>query len=297
MEDDFLETTQEVTITTHHGMPRKKALAPGSALLILLAGGRPGERAVIEEEKFVIGRGSTADFILDSDAVSRAHAYIEKRADGHYLVDNQSTNGSFVNYRRVKQQLLRDGDQIQLGQSLFKYLSGDNIETAYHEEFRLLARRDALTGALNRATFDEELRVLSGTAQRSGQSLSLILFDLDHFKRINDTHGHTAGDLVLSFVGEKAQKLTCSPHLFARVGGEEFAVIFLGELNLARALAEELRTELGFLEVDYDRAKIRVTISAGVAGLPVDGSATDLYAAADKKLYEAKSAGRNQVKS
>jgi diguanylate cyclase (GGDEF)-like protein len=218
------------------------------------------------------------------------------RSSGHYLVDNDSTNGSYVNYKRIREKELRDGDQIQIGHAMLKYLSGDNIETAYHEEFRRRARRDALTGALNRTTYEEEVRVALGAAERKGRDLALILFDLDHFKAVNDTHGHTAGDLVLSFVGELMVGRTQEPHLFARVGGEEFAVLFHGGLEQARAEAERIRLAIEQLIIDYDGAHIPVTASIGLAAFLPGQSASELYDEADARLYEAKKLGRNEVK-
>jgi len=202
MSDDFLETTQEVTIATGRDELLQEVRSTGRAILIVLVGGTRGQRAVLDDRKFTIGRGSGSDLQLESDAVSRVHAFIEKRGGCHVLCDNASTNGSFVNYQRVQTRSLVDGDQIQIGESMFKYLSGDNIETAYHEEFRRLVRRDALTGALNRETFDEEIRKAFEPGSAVSQKPTLILFDLDHFKAVNDTYGHTAGDLVLSYVGE-----------------------------------------------------------------------------------------------
>lgn len=297
MSDDFLESTQEVTVTTDREAIIAKSSKAGAAMLIVLVGGRRGERAVLGDEKFVMGRGSAADLVIDSDSVSRAHAYIEKRENAHYLVDNGSTNGSFLNYRRIREKKLCDGDQIQIGHAMLKYLSGDNIETAYHEEFRRLARRDALTGALNRTTYEEEVRVALGAAERKGTTITLILFDLDHFKSVNDTHGHTAGDLVLSHVGELMVRNTQEPHLFARVGGEEFAILFHGGREEALGFAEDTRLAIENLDVDYDGTRIPVTASIGVAKFVPGKSASDLYDEADARLYEAKKLGRNQVKS
>lgn len=296
MSDDFLESTQEVTVTTDREALAQKASKSGSAMLIVLVGGRRGERAVLGDEKFVLGRGSAADLVIDSDSVSRAHAFIEKRGNSHFLVDNDSTNGSYVNYKRSREKELRDGDQIQIGHALLKYLSGDNIETAYHEEFRRLARRDALTGALNRTTYEEEVRVMLGAAERKGKELALILFDLDHFKSINDTHGHTAGDLVLSFVGENLAQSIAEPQLFARVGGEEFAALFHGGMPEALEEAERIRAAIEAIHVDYDGVHIPVTASIGVAPFVAGQTASDLYDAADARLYEAKKAGRNRVR-
>jgi diguanylate cyclase (GGDEF)-like protein len=298
MSDDFLESTQEVTVTTSRdALVSKATRSTGKAMLIVLVGGRRGERAILGEKKFVLGRGSSADLVIESDAVSRAHAYIEQRDGRHWLVDNDSTNGSYVNYGRIKERMLHDGDQIQIGHAMMKYLSGDNIETAYHEEFRRLARRDALTGALNRTTYEEEVRVALATAERKARDVSLILFDLDHFKKINDTHGHTAGDLVLSHVGEKMRSLILEPHLFARVGGEEFAVLYHDGRLLAEAEAERIREAIEAIVVDYDGTRIPVTASFGVAQFLPGQSASDLYDEADAKLYAAKKAGRNCVRA
>jgi diguanylate cyclase (GGDEF)-like protein len=298
MSDDFLESTQEVTVTTSRdALVSKATRSTGKAMLIVLVGGRRGERAILGEKKFVLGRGSSADLVIESDAVSRAHAYIELRDGRHWLVDNDSTNGSYVNYGRIKERMLHDGDQIQIGHAMMKYLSGDNVETAYHEEFRRLARRDALTGALNRTTYEEEVRVALATAERKARDVSLILFDLDHFKKINDTHGHTAGDLVLSHVGEKMRSLILEPHLFARVGGEEFAVLYHDGRLLAEAEAERIREAIEAIVVDYDGTRIPVTASFGAAQFLPGQSASDLYDEADAKLYAAKKAGRNCVRA
>lgn len=295
MSDDFLETTQEVTIATGRDELLQEVRSTGRAILIVLVGGTRGQRAVLDDRKFTIGRGSGSDLQLESDAVSRVHAFIEKRGGCHVLCDNASTNGSFVNYQRVQTRSLVDGDQIQIGESMFKYLSGDNIETAYHEEFRRLVRRDALTGALNRETFDEEIRKAFEAGSALSEKPTLILFDLDHFKAVNDTYGHTAGDLVLSYVGERVSDLTPAPHLFARVGGEEFAVIYFGDLLAAEVFAEELRQEIAGLRVEYDSKEIVVTTSVGLSR---EGeSPRELHAAADRSLYKAKLQGRNRVVS
>jgi two-component system, cell cycle response regulator len=295
MSDDFLDSTQEITITAERDALLRKVRAVGKAMLILLSGGTRGERALLGEEKFVLGRGATCDMQLDSDAVSRAHAYIEKRGEDHFLVDNQSTNGSYVNYKRVQEKQLQDGDQIQIGQSMIKFISGDNIETAYHEEFRRLVRHDALTGALNQATFKEEIRVAVTKADRLSLEFSLVAFDLDHFKQVNDTHGHTAGDLVLSSIGQRVREIVLEPHLFARSGGEEFVVLFWGGLADAAVLAERLRKAIEALSLDYEGHSLTPTASFGIALHREAESSAELQDAADKRLYEAKNSGRNCV--
>src|SRR5690606_15927385 len=161
-------------------------------------------------------------------------------------------------------------------------LSGDNIETAYHEEYRKLVRRDALTGALNRPTFDEELRVSLRKAESGKQELCLILFDLDHFKEVNDSWGHTAGDLVLRAVGAAVEKAISSPPIFARVGGEAFAISYFGPADATLSLAHALRESIERLEVPYEGTTIKVTTSLGVACASDGATLPDLYQSADK---------------
>lgn len=292
--DDFLDSTLEVTITKDRDVFLRRNGPPGSAMLLVLAGARVGHRVILGKEPCTLGRGSAATLQLEGDAVSRIHARIEFRDGDHYLVDAGSTNGSFVNYSRVGEKKLQDGDLVQIGHVLTKYLAGDNIEAAYHEEFRKLVRRDALTGALNRVTFDEEFRSALSLAERKGSSVCLILFDLDHFKRINDAHGHTAGDLVLSAVGRAVDELASEPHAFARVGGEEFAVLFLGTLAEAADFAEKLRETVKNLDVVYEGKRIALSTSVGVA-TSSGGTPASVYEAADKQLYRAKESGRDRV--
>lgn len=293
--EDFLESTQEVT-----GRSGSVALSvpppsrPDSAILVVIGGARVGQRALLGPEPFTIGRGSNADLQLDGDALSRLHARIERRDGKYSLVDLGSTNGSFVNYERVTDRVLADGDQLQLGHVLLKFLYGTNIEAAYHEEFRRLARQDALTSALNRATFDDELRSHLARTERDQDALSFITFDLDRFKSVNDDHGHTAGDLVLAKVGELVGRLVPPRHPFGRLGGEEFGVLFLGDFAEAVELAETLRAAIEQLEVVYEGKRIAVSGSFGVAPARAPGAAA-LLEEADRSLYEAKRTGRNRV--
>jgi diguanylate cyclase (GGDEF)-like protein len=294
---DTFDSTVQISITkTKDGKIR---LLDGrkSALLIVLTGSRMGHRSILGDEPFIIGRGTGVELMLQEDSISRQHARIEWTGHKHRLVDLKSTNGCFVNYQRISERDLKDGDQIQIGKALLKYLAGDNIEAAYHEVFERLVRHDPLTGALNKVAFDEELRVaMSGKAV--DDDLSLVLFDLDHFKSVNDTHGHTAGDKVLREVASAVQSLVDEgPHRFARVGGEEFAVIARGLGSAgAAALAESIRTTVATTTFDFEGTTIPVTLSLGVAEFrDPEQSARELYERADKQLYAAKHGGRNRV--
>lgn len=294
--DDWWESTGEVTVSADRDGMLRKAEATGQAMLIVLSGSRLGQRALLDCDVFVIGRSTGAGLQLDGDAVSRIHARIARRDGSYFLEDAGSTNGSFVNYVRVSQRELKDGDEIQIGHNLLKFLAGDNIETAYHEEYRRLLRKDALTGTLNRVTFDAELASLlrAGSATKAG--VCLILVDLDHFKRINDSHGHTAGDVVLRAVSAELDRLTKEPHLCARVGGEEFGILYVGDLMEALGHANLLRSEVERLAIECEGKKINVTLSSGVAMADDKATSEDLFERADRLLYVAKEAGRNCVR-
>lgn len=292
-EDDFLESTVEVTVARSGDGLLQVVDAHRRALLVVLSGGRIGQRVVLGEEPAVIGRGSGCTLVLQGDSVSRQHARIEWTDSGHVLTDLRSTNGSFVNYERVTSRILRDSDHVQIGKTLIKYLAGGNPEARYHEDLDRLVRHDPLTGAVNKGTFEEELHLACAAPDAD---LCLVLFDLDHFKAVNDTHGHTAGDMVLRGVGEAVRELVAEPQLFARVGGEEFALVTPGmDLEEALRLAEEVRQHVARRRFVFDGTEIPVTLSLGVCQRGVGQSAGDLYERADRSLYAAKRSGRNRV--
>ena len=210
-----------------------------------------------------VGRGSAAGLILDADSVSRKHARIERFGGGHKIVDLGSTNGTYVNGVRVKEQILKDGDRIGIGKALLKYIAGGNIEGAYHEEVQRLMRFDPLTNIFNKRHFDESLRLAVFTAAGGDKPLSLIVFDLDHFKKVNDTHGHMAGDAVLCGATAAVQSILSPTELFGRVGGEEFAVLCEeAELGMALERAEAIRGAISREPYAFEEKKLPVTISA-----------------------------------
>src|SRR5439155_383218 len=136
------------------------------------------------------GRSSRSDLPIDQESISRHHARISFDGQRHVIQDLGSTNGTFVNDVTVKTQPLKDGDQVKLGRSILKYMSGDNIEANYHEEIYRLMTMDALTQTHNRRYFNEALEREYNRSLRYRRALSLIIFDIDHFKQINDTYGH-----------------------------------------------------------------------------------------------------------
>jgi two-component system, cell cycle response regulator len=294
--DDNYESTLEVTISRDMGTLIRVA-AEQRALMLVLSGPRLGHRLVLGDAAVDVGRGSAAGLILDADSVSRKHARIERFGGGHKIVDCGSTNGTYVNGVRVKEQLLKDGDRIGIGKALLKYIAGGNIEGAYHEEVQRLMRFDPLTNISNKRHFDESLRLAVFTAAGGNKPLSLIVFDLDHFKRVNDTHGHMAGDAVLCGATAAVQSILSPTELFGRVGGEEFAVLCEdAELGTALERAEAIRIAISREAYAFEEKKLTVTISAGVAQLATAEEPEGLFDRADAQLYAAKGDGRNCVR-
>ena len=296
-EDEYLESTLEVTISRDMRSLIRTA-AQQQALLIVLSGPRLGTRSVLAEAPVEIGRGSTCQLILDADSVSRRHARIEWNGQQHRLIDLGSTNGTFVNGSRTKEALLRDGDRIGIGKALLKYVAGGNIEGAYHEEIQRLMRFDALTGVYNKRHFEESLRLAVFTTRTAPKVISLMVFDLDHFKLINDGHGHMAGDQVLCDLAKVVKEVLFPDQIFGRVGGEEFAVLWEGSgLQAATDHAEKIRLKVANHCFSFEGTTLPVTISLGIAERSSgDEEEPDrLYERADEKLYQAKANGRNRV--
>jgi two-component system cell cycle response regulator len=192
---------------------------------------------------------------------------------------------------------LDNGDQLRCGNTVFKFLSEGSVDTIYHEELYKQATLDPLTKIYNRKHFNGEIESEVARARRYGRPLSFLMMDIDFFKKVNDTWGHSAGDYVLKTVASAMKDTLRAQDILARFGGEEFALI-LPETNNenAFALAEKLRVKIEKTVFEYEGTKIAVTISIGVATLKTaHAGPDDLLAEADKNLYVAKDAGRNRV--
>jgi diguanylate cyclase (GGDEF)-like protein len=213
------------------------------------------------------------------------------------LRDLGSTNGTYVNDELVDEYVLRDGDFIKIGRCIFKFLSGNNIENAYHEEIYRLTTIDGLTQVFNKRYFIETLEREIGRAQRYRRDLSLIMFDIDNFKHINDTYGHLAGDYVLKQLAAVIKARIRREDILSRYGGEEFAII-LPEIDAYNSLqfAEKIRRLIEKAMFRFEDTDIPVTISIGVASIKVDlEDPNDFIRIADTNLYEAKAQGKNRV--
>jgi diguanylate cyclase (GGDEF)-like protein len=269
-------------------------------VLVRMSGGETGRVHALVGDAWTLGRGRDCTVRFDDVTLSRVHARLARQGPDYVLEDRGSLNGTFVDDARVTRAVIADGARLRLG-------SGASLrfQIVDDEEERALARmydcsvRDGLTGLLNRRLLDERLAAEIASALRRQAELSVILLDLDHFKRVNDTHGHLAGDATLKRVAALAGAAARADDVVGRYGGEELVIIARGAaLPEAAALAERLRAEVERAEVIYGDTAIRVTMSAGVASLACvgpTGTPAALFACADTRLYAAKQAGRNRV--
>ncbi|MEA2696840.1 MAG: two-component system, cell cycle response regulator [Myxococcales bacterium] len=264
---------------------------------MVIYGSELGKKYNLNAASLVIGRSSKCDIQIDQESISRNHSKILNTGKSILVRDLGSTNGTYVNDEPIDEYVLRDGDLIKIGRTIFKFLTGGNIENAYHEEIYRLTTIDGLTQIFNKRYFLENLEREIARSQRYRRSLSLVMFDIDHFKKINDSYGHLAGDYVLKLLASTVKGKIRREDLFARYGGEEFAIV-LPEIDgsNSKPFAEKIRQIVEKQEFRFENTKIRVTISMGVS--TIDDEITDaasLIKRADERLYEAKSAGRNKV--
>lgn len=257
-----------------------------------------GKRVELRGGAVRLGRNPDNELVLGDEGVSRRHARVEQR-NGHWVVmDVGSRNGTLHNGKPlVGVKRLKNGDTVKVGSVIVKYLSGSDLESAMYEEVYQLAITDNLTQLKNRAELDKTLATECGRVRRHGRPLSLMLLDIDYFKRVNDDNGHAAGDAVLSQLGKLIRERVRENDLAARIGGEELAIL-LPETSLRGALllAEDLRVAIEALVVEVGDRALKVTVSIGCAQYDqndVDPAA--FVKRCDEKLYAAKAAGRNRV--
>ncbi len=259
-----------------------------------------GTRHLLDKEQVVLGRGDECDITVHDNSVSRRHTRLDLDHGGYLATDLGSTNGTFVNDKPADRTSLVDGDYLRVGNCLLRFLAGGNVEADYHEELYKLAILDPLTGLHNKRYLLDYLERELVRSARYGRPLALILFDIDHFKAINDTWGHLAGDLALRDLAKSLKSKICRDELLARYGGEEFAAV-LTETPQSEAakVAEQFRQTVEDSSFAFEGHPFRVTISLGVASTQ-GGEALlpqELIRRADERLYRAKREGRNLVVS
>ncbi len=292
-------STETVVTKISEGQEGADGTPQSDGCLVVFYGQNIGRRYFLNTAEMIIGRSDSAAILVDQDSVSRQHAQLTTADYKTWVEDRGSTNGTFVNNLRTDRTELRDGDLLRVGQTIFKYLSGSNIETKYHEEIYKLSTIDGLTETYNKRYFVDTLERELNRAHRYGRGLSLAMFDIDFFKKINDRFGHLAGDHVLrelaALVGQNLRR----QDILARYGGEEFAII-LPEIDLpgSQQVCEKLRALTDQHVFKFGDDLIHVTISTGIFGyLPELGAIGHeaFIKEADARLYAAKEGGRNRV--
>jgi two-component system, cell cycle response regulator len=292
--------TMEVSVrSTDIGGPPAVPQLVDRAVLLRMDGVQAGQIIGLEHFPFTVGRHPTNLLRVDEDSISRFHARVMKVGDDFIVEDLGSRNGTFVAGKRVTRCKLEHDGWLQFGPRVsFRFSMTDVREERLLRKLYESSTRDALTGAYNRLHFEERLRSEVAYAVRHRSQASLLIIDLDHFKHVNDTYGHPAGDAVLKRASDACMRALRTEDVFARFGGEEFAVVLRGiELKGATRLADRLRQAVANEVVEHDGRTIKVTLSGGVASLACCStpSPDELIAIADRRLYLSKQAGRNRV--
>lgn len=269
-------------------------------VLTVLTGGASGKQFKVFKGAAVIGRAPNAEVRLEDDGISRTHARIRAETNRAWVEDMGSRNGTFLNGAKITGTAeLKEGDKIQVGRgTVIRFGFQDELDESFHENLMSSALRDGLTRLFNKRYFVERLDSELKFAHRHETALSLLLLDLDHFKKINDTHGHLAGDIVLSTIAGVLLKAVRNEDVVARFGGEEFAIILRAiAIDSAQLTAERLRKLVETTDIPLEGSDLHATVSIGLATFPATPCKTpeDLVEAADKALYRAKHGGRNRV--
>ena len=269
------------------------------AYLLFISGPQVGKVVHLEGGSLVLGRGQEASLVINDPAISRQHSILTRVGTKVFVQDNGSTNGTYVNGRKVDRAELQDGDKIQLSSStILKFSYQDNVESLFHKELYKMAVVDPLTGAYNKRYFDDRLKEEFSYCLRNHIPCSLVMMDVDFFKKINDTYGHPAGDYVLTRLVALTRSIIRNEDILARFGGEEFTIILKGTPSEgAVTLTERLRKLIDESPFEFEGKRIHVTISMGVATLPHKSlkSHDAMLKMADDLLYHSKKSGRNRV--
>jgi diguanylate cyclase (GGDEF)-like protein len=287
----------ESTIVTHGNTAIAVTPENDVAQLVVIFGADLGRRIEVGQRSIEIGRAPTCDIPIDHESVSRRHARVLRKGTAYWVEDLGSTNGTFLNDGRVAAHDLAQGDQLKIGRTIFKFMTGSKLEASYHEEIYRLMTFDGLTQIYNKRYFHEALEREASRARRYARDLSLVMFDIDHFKEKNDTFGHVAGDRILRELAGVVKGRLRREDVFARVGGEEFAALApeVGVVG-AREAAEKIRRVVEATAFRFEGRAIPTTVSVGVSTWLGQGDRSEqLYSRADAAMYRAKQGGRNRV--
>ena len=273
--------------------PKKSA-----ACLVQYSGTNLGKRYVLDGAEMVIGRSPNVQIVINEQSVSRNHAQCNAGENSIVIADLGSSNGTYVNDEKISSGYsLRDGDIIRLGNVVFKFFAQGNVENVFHDKIYRMATIDGGTQTFNKKYLLEALESEFKFSRTYSRPLSLIYFDLDFFKKVNDNYGHNVGDFILKDSANLVKSIIRKDDIFCRFGGEQFVILLPAtDAKTAYDLAERIRIACETHSFDTEGHNIKQTISLGVSQLnPSMSSPKDLLEDADKKLYQSKTNGRNQV--
>lgn len=275
-----------------------------TASMVVVEGGDIGQEFNLSQGEMYIGRLPTVDIPIYDAKASRKHAKITYKRnhasglEGYELVDLDSTNGTILNDTKItRPSLLREGDKVRIGETVLKFSYHDEIDSQYQQKIRHLINYDNLTGLFTKRYFDHLFEQELLRNSRTRRKLACLMMDLDHFKKVNDTHGHLMGSHVLKEVGALILGNLRSQDVVGRYGGEEF-IAYLPGLGRVEAwnVANRLREAIGRHPFTYDGKSTHVFISIGVSIYPMHAENSEtLIRIADDALYQAKETGRNKV--
>ncbi len=267
-------------------------------ILLEIYGKKIGNKTNVSKDGVTIGRSPDCDIPVNDSGASRVHLRIATHKGNFHVMDLNSTNGTYLNDQKVSGlQSLENGDKIRLGRTVFKFICSDDLEAEYYDQIYQVAIRDGLTGLYNKKTLYENLEKEIKRSVRYNRPLSFLMTDIDHFKAVNDTYGHLAGDKVLTALSKVLQQYVRRADFVYRFGGEEFSII-LPETSIKGAIltAERIRMAASKLSFKEDGHTFSITISIGVCEHKKEYStATEFIKKADELLYKAKKNGRDRV--
>ena len=299
IKDDYEDTTTVFTdikkaLRASDGDAQEK-----NACLLAIGGELNGAVFDLPVGLISIGRNVENTYAMEFQGISRNHLRLEVLENQVTLVDPGSRNGSYLNNKQVKKPVvLKKGDVIKIGVIALKFIPRGDPERLTYDELNRTANTDGLTKCFNKSYFNQACDLAVKKSKITGTQLALIIFDIDHFKKLNDNYGHDAGDHVLrEMTGLIRAQGAREDDIFARYGGEEF-VILLPKTNLKQGyeIAERIRKLVEAHPFVYESQEIHMTVSVGVSDYRqgVD-TGTELFKRADKAVYQSKNNGRNQV--
>jgi two-component system, cell cycle response regulator len=294
------EDTLERSVRVHERRPA----------LVFLRGDLLAVPIPLDRDEVILGRALEADVRVNDPRASRLHARITTERDSatgevrYRISDLASTNGTLLNGRQITEEFLKDGDKLLIGEHLLRFDMLDEIDREYQRQIHRLLVHDELTGLLTSKSFFSELRREAARAAAESRPFCVLMMDVDHFKEVNDTYGHLAGNETLEELGGVITSALRAGDVAARFGGEEFAA-FLLDADYAQAMVAAERVRLAVEQHAFPAArrgspeaerKHHMTISIGIASFPSDArDPVELVELADSALYRAKRSGRNRV--